>query len=67
MPAKGITEINIKNKNNQWGGGGIICLDCKYLEKVLPSISPLKIIANNIPSNLSTVTFHNTSRNKISM
>lgn len=46
------------------GGGGIICFDCKYLEKALPSISPLKIIANNIPSNLSSVTFHNTSRNE---
>ncbi|GEA14530.1 hypothetical protein E308F_07720 [Moorella sp. E308F] len=62
--AKSITEINIKNKNNQWGGGGIICLVCKILEKSFPSISPLKITANNIPPNPSSVTFHNTSRNQ---
>ncbi|PRR72663.1 hypothetical protein MOST_18120 [Moorella stamsii] len=64
MLAKSITEINIKNKNSQWGGGGIICLDCKYLERSFPSINPLKITANNIPPNLSSATFHNASGNQ---
>ncbi|WP_258361044.1 hypothetical protein [Moorella sulfitireducens (nom. illeg.)] len=45
VPAKGITEINIKNKNSQWGGGGgLYALIVNNWKETSPLLAPLKLL-----------------------